>query len=165
MKPIYLPLALAIVSVAACDGMKREHKEAAADPAAVEQELKTIETAWNADYKTRDPIKIVTYYANDAALANPGSALATDSTTRLAEITKFVSDPSIVVEFASDRVQVAKSGELATTRGHYSIQTTDAATKKVRTDTGSYLTVWKKQDDGGWKAVEDFITPGPAAAE
>jgi len=38
------------------------------------------------------------------------------------------------------------------------------ATSKPVDSTGSYLTVYKKESDGSWKAVEDFITPGPAAA-
>jgi hypothetical protein len=29
------------------------------------------------------------------------------------------------------------------------------------TDSGSYLTVYKKQSDGSWKAVEDFAAPDP----
>ncbi len=81
------------------------------------------------------------------------------------EIAKFAGDPSLKMEFASDSVRVAKSGELATTRGHFSTQVTDPTTKKVKTETGSYLTVWKKQEDGAWKAVEDFVTPGVPPAE
>jgi ketosteroid isomerase-like protein len=42
---------------------------------------------------------------------------------------------------------------------------TDPATRKPPAGSGSYLTVWKKQADGGWKAVEDFVTPGPGAAQ
>jgi ketosteroid isomerase-like protein len=42
---------------------------------------------------------------------------------------------------------------------------TDPATKKPATSKGSYLTVWQKQTDGAWKAVEDFVTPGPDAAK
>ena len=45
------------------------------------------------------------------------------------------------------------------------MQGTDPETKQPRTDTGNYLTVWKKQSDGNWKAVEDFVVPGaPASA-
>jgi len=40
---------------------------------------------------------------------------------------------------------------------------TDKATSKAADSQGSYLTVYKKQGDGSWKAVEDFITPSPAA--
>jgi ketosteroid isomerase-like protein len=41
---------------------------------------------------------------------------------------------------------------------------TDPVTRKPAAGSGSYLTVWKKQADGGWKAVEDFVTPGPGTA-
>jgi ketosteroid isomerase-like protein len=165
VKVSHLTLAFAALALAGCDAGKKAETAAATDTAAVEQELKAIETSWNADYNTHDPDKLVGYYADDAALANPGSALATDATSRRAEITKFVGDPSLKLEFASDSVRVAKSGDLATTRGHYSSQVTDPATKQVKTETGSYLTVWKKQEDGAWKAVEDFITPGAPPAE
>lgn len=166
MKSSYLAIALISVALAGCDTMDRkDHDRAKADPAAIGQELKKIEAAWMADYNARDPSKLVTYYAADAALANPGSAIATDPAAIQAELAKFVSDPTLKLEFASDRVHVAKSGELAVTRGHFSMQTTDATTKQPRTDTGSYITVWKKQADGSWKAVEDFVTPGaPPAA-
>jgi ketosteroid isomerase-like protein len=82
-----------------------------------------------------------------------------------AETATFAADPVLKVEFASDRIQVAASGDLAYTRGHYTMTMTDPATRKPAAGSGSYLTVWKKQPDGGWKAVEDFVTPGPGAAE
>lgn len=160
MKSKQLGLALAVVALAGCDGMKREHKEAAADPAAVEQELKTIEGGWEKDYQARDVDKALAHYSNDAAVANPGMALASDEVSRKMAITEFMSDPSMKLTFASDRVGVSQSGELAYTRGHYAIETTDPKTKEAKTETGSYLTVWKKQADGSWKAVEDFVTPG-----
>ena len=48
--------------------------------------------------------------------------------------------------------------------GHLEMEVTytDPATKKPKTENGSYLTVYKKQPDGSWKAIEDFVTPGPA---
>lgn len=166
MKPKQLALVLAIIALAGCDGMKREQKEAAADPAAIEQELKTIESGWEKDYQARDVDKALTHYSNDAAVANPGMALASDEVSRKMAITQFLSDSSMKVTFASDKVGVAQSGEIAYTRGHYAIETTDTKTKQPKTETGSYLTVWKKQADGSWKAVEDFVTPGaPPAAQ
>ena len=41
---------------------------------------------------------------------------------------------------------------------------TDPQSKKPVEGDGSYLTVYRKQSDGSWKAVEDFMTPGPAPA-
>jgi ketosteroid isomerase-like protein len=61
-------------------------------------------------------------------------------------------------------VLVASAGDLATSRGHYTITMTDKATGKPVTSTGTYLTVFKKQADGDFKAVEDMIIPGPAPA-
>ncbi len=170
MKIRYLALAGSLLALSACNeakeaGAPAANDAAATDTAAIEGELKSIEAAWMADYNARDIDKAAAHYADDAALANAGSALATDAASRRVEVEKFVADPSTKVDFASDRVHVSQSGELAATRGHYSIETTDPATKKVRTDTGSYLTVWKKQADGSWKAVEDFVTPGAPAAE
>jgi len=164
MQAIHLafPL-LAAITLGACD-MNRSHEKTAADPAAIEKDIKAIETQWMADYNARDVDKLAGHYADDAALANPGVALAADTASRRAAISQFVADPALKIEFASDRVLVAKSGDLASSRGHYTMTFTDPATKKPKTETGSYLTVYRKQPDASWKAVEDFITPGAAAA-
>ena len=135
----------------------------AVDTAAIEKQLKAIEAQWNKDYASRDAAALAAHYAEGAALANPGEDLIQGDGIR-PMLDKFVSDPNLKLEFASDRVQVAKSGDLAYTRGHFTMQTSDLATKQPRTDKGYYLTVWQKQADGSWKAVEDFITPGAPAA-
>ena len=61
-------------------------------------------------------------------------------------------------------MRVAAAGDMADSRGHYTITTTDKATSKAVTGSGTYLTVYKKQADGGFKAVEDMIIPGPSTA-
>jgi ketosteroid isomerase-like protein len=130
------------------------------DTAAVEQELRDIETQWMGEYNARNLDALTAHYAEDAALANPGVPLAVDATSRRAALAQFVADPSLKLEFAADRVTVAKSGELAYSRGQFTMQTTDPATKQPKTETGTYLTVWRKQADNSWKAVEDAIIPG-----
>ena len=158
--------ATALVALAGCD--QAPQKPPATDVVAVEKALRAIETQWNADYNSRNVDAIMGHYAEDAAIANPGAPLVAASDSRRAAITQFVSDPILKISFESDRVQVAKSGDLAYTRGHFTLQATDPATKQPRTNSGNYLTVWKKQSDGSWKAVEDFVVPGgspPAAAE
>jgi ketosteroid isomerase-like protein len=156
--------ASALVLLSGCERAKQQHETRSADSAAVEQQLRDIETEWNKDYNTHNVDALAAHYADDAALANPGAPLATDAASRRAGLAQFVSDPSLKLNFAADRVQVAKSGELAYSRGHYTMETTDPATKKPKTETGTYLTVWQKQADGGWKAVEDAVVPGPPAA-
>ena len=133
-----------------------------ADTAAIEQQLLQNEAKWNQAYAERDAEALASMYADDAALANPGDRLVKGA-AGIREATKsFAEDPNLKVTFEANRVQVAASGDLAYTRGHYAITMTDPSTDRPDTSSGYYLTVWQKQADGSWKAVEDFITPGPA---
>lgn len=152
--------ASALILLPGCDKPAEKEGVVAADSAAVEQQLRDIETQWKADYNAHNVDAIAAHYADDAALANPGAALATNAASRKTGITQLVADPSLKHDFAADRVLVAKSGDIASTRGHYTMETTDPATKKPKTETGTYLTVWQKQADGSWKAVEDAVIPG-----
>ncbi len=56
-----------------------------------------------------------------------------------------------------DHAQSFPSGHLGYTSGRYSMAFTRDG-KKVH-NTGSYLTVWKKQADGSWKVLSDFGAP------
>jgi ketosteroid isomerase-like protein len=162
MKTILLTAAAAL-ALAGCqyEGRMGHHE---ADTAKIAEELKAKETGWQNDYRAKNLESLVAQYSDDAALAGPGDPLATNAADRRKMLEAMTSDPNFALSFASDRILVAKSGDLASSRGHFSLTMTDKATKKPTTMTGSYLTVFRKQDDGSWKAVEDFITPGPAAA-
>ena len=48
----------------------------------------------------------------------------------------------------------------ANTRGTYSLTFTNPKTKQPETQTGSYVTSFKKEADGSWKAEDDIVTPG-----
>jgi len=163
MTSTHLALGLAIVALAGCDGMKREHKVPRVDAAAEEQAIRAKETGWMAAYNKRDANALAGQYAEDAAIANPGVPLATDVAARRAILNGVAGDAALKVDFASDRIIVAASGDLASSRGHYTMTYTDPGTKQPKTETGNYLTVYRKQADGSWQAVEDFLTPGPAA--
>ena len=167
MKAFFLPLTIVTIALTSCDaGEKAGNKgrTATADVAAIEGQLKDIEAQWERDYHAHDAEKLASHYAGDGALANPGSVLATDDVGRRLEIEKVAANKNSKISFSSDRVGVAKSGELAYTRGHYMDEQTDPKSGKVTTLTGNYLTVWKKQSDGSWKAIEDFVVPGPPPA-
>ena len=73
-------------------------------------------------------------------------------------------DPNFALDFHGTRWDVAKSGELGFAQGSYTMTMTNPKTKKGATDKGKYLTVFKKQADGTWKAVEDMVSSdGPMA--
>jgi ketosteroid isomerase-like protein len=67
-------------------------------------------------------------------------------------------DPAFKFDSTNERTDT--SGDLGYTTGSYKVTYTDSKTKKVVNGTGSYLTVFRKQPDGSWKAVADFSTPG-----
>ena len=131
------------------------------DRAAIENQIRVNETRWQEAYANHDGAALAANYAGDAAIANPGTALVTGSEAIKRATAGFAADPNLKIEFSADRIQVAESGDLAYSRGHYSMTATDPETKKPASGSGSYLTIYKKQADGSWKAVEDFITPGP----
>jgi ketosteroid isomerase-like protein len=156
-----IPLAAAAAALMA-SGCTQSAK--AADPKDIQDSIRAQEAQWQKDYAAKDVNALAGHYADDAALANPGDRTATTDVDRRKGLAAFVSDPNLKVTFAADKVDVAQSGDLAYSRGQYSLTMTDKATGKPATSGGTYLTVYKKQSDGSWKAVEDFSTPGPAAS-
>jgi ketosteroid isomerase-like protein len=158
-----IPLMLVTAAAFAVTGCTKK-AEAAADTAKIADAIRAQEAGWQQGYNDKDINVLAAEYADDAAIANPGEALATTDVGRRKSLQALLSDPNLKISFASDRVTVASSGDVASSRGHYTITTTDKATNKAVTSSGTYLTVYKKQADGGFKAVEDVIIPGQAPA-
>lgn len=152
----------ALIAVGACRPV--EEKAAKVDLAAEEQAIRAKESAWMDAYNKHDGKVLADQYHDDASLAANGAKLMTDAVGRSLFLDSMASDPALKVDFASDRIIVAASGDLASSRGHYAMTYTDPVTKQPKTERGSYLTVYRKATDGSWKAIEDFTTPGPATA-
>ena len=117
--------------------------------------LKDTEAQWNKDFESKDPAKLAAHYADDAVLMNSGAPASKGKAAIQKMLTEMVGDASLSLKFESDRVEVSKSGEMAYTQGHYTMTMTDPATKAPTSDHGSYVTVYRKQADGSWKAVQD----------
>ena len=88
-------------------------------------------------------------------------------TSGIADIRKVyeegLKDPNFNFTFAADKVEVAEAGDMAVAQGRFTETYTDPATKQAKSDKGSFLTVYKKQSDGSWKAVQDWAVADPAA--
>jgi ketosteroid isomerase-like protein len=139
-------------------GCGKQAATGASDAAAVQNAIKADEKKWNEDFKGKNLEGLLSHYADDAYLAAGGPA-ANGSTDIRKTYTNAISDSYFSVTFASDKIDV--SGDLAYSRGHFTEKHQDPKTHNIVTETGSYLTVYKKQDDGSWKAVEDFTTADP----
>lgn len=130
-------------------------------------DLKTIkdgEIAWSADYGSKDLDKIVNHYADDATVMVPDKPAMTGKDAISNGIKEMLADKNMALSFTTATAQVAKGGDLAYTQGTYTLTMTNPKTKKAVTEKGKYLTVYKKESDGTWKAVEDINNADAPAA-
>lgn len=134
--------------------------KAAPDTGADEAAIKAQEVQWAADWKAKDAAKLAAHYDAAATALQPmtpamtGPAIATS-------LGEAVKDPALKLEFTNESVTVAASGDLAFSRGKFTQTATDPKTKKPATIHGAYVTVYRKQADGSWKAVADAATEEP----
>jgi uncharacterized protein (TIGR02246 family) len=126
--------------------------------------IKDVEATQVQNFATKDADKIATVYADDASVLITGMPAINGIPAIKDALKPMLADKGFSITFASDKVDVAKSGELGYSQGTYTSTSTAPKTKKLMTEKGKYVTVFKKQADGGWKAVADiFNADGPAA--
>ena len=59
--------------------------------------------------------------------------------------------PGFSLSWKAENAEVAASADIAYSTGTYT------ATIGGATDSGKYLTIWRKQADGSWKVIEDMF--------
>jgi uncharacterized protein (TIGR02246 family) len=131
---------------------------------AIERSINDVEKGMRKVANDKDAAAFASNFVADAVMMTPGEPPMKGQDAIQAGMKALLSDPNFKIDFASDRVEVADSGDLAATRGSYTLTVTDPATRKVIDDKGSYVTVFRKQKDGAWKAVLDCDvseTPAP----
>jgi uncharacterized protein (TIGR02246 family) len=163
LHPVLLAGGLGLAALAGCQkAAATSAAKPAADTASIERALRDEETQWNADYKARDAAKLVAHYTPDGTLITPGNPVMAGTDALNKGLKALVSDPALDMRFSADKVGVSGSGDLAYTRGSFRLTVTDSS--KPVTLTGSYVTIYRKQADGSWKAVENIATPTPPPA-
>ena len=154
---------LLAAGAASCDNLG-PGKPNQADLTKVKQALATVEAGWNQAFHTKNLDALVEPYANDAVFVLPGLPPQVGTSAIRSTYVNALKDPNFDVTLTSDRVEVAQSGDLAFSQGHLTMKGTDPKTHQPTTTmTGPYLTVFKKQADGSWKAVQDWVAANPAA--
>ena len=144
-------------------------KEKAPDTAADEKSIRDNEAAWVNDWKAKDPDKIVSHYAPDAVLLITNMPAVKGSDAIRSSLSPMLKDPHMSLTFNPTMVVIAKGDDMAYTQGVYTMTYSEPKTGMTLIEKGKYVTVYKKQDDGSWKAVEDIdnadgpATPAPAS--
>lgn len=126
------------------------------DLAAEEAKLREVEASQVKNFAAKDVDKIINFYADDATFMVAGIPAVKGKDAIKKTLAAFLADPNLKLEFGPQRVEVGKSGDVAFTQGSYQMTATDAKTKKPIADKGSYVTGYRKQADGSWKAVSDI---------
>lgn len=127
----------------------------AADPRpAAEAAIRTLDEQWSATAGKNDVDATVAYYADDAVLLPPNTAIATDRKA-IRDSWAGMLGPNTAVSWKATKVEVAQSGELGYLYGTYDLTIKDPKGGPAITDKGKILEVWKKQADGQWKCIVD----------
>jgi len=154
--PLTVVVSTVVLSLAACNH-SADNNASGSDPNAA-QALRDTEARWNQDIASRDPDKWASYYTDDAVLMVQGEPAINGKAAIRSALQQMTSDPNMSLKFQASKAEVASSGDLGYTQGTYTLTVTNPQTKKVVTDHGSYVTDYRKQPDGTWKAVADIAT-------
>ena len=126
-----------------------------------EKAVRDADEAWSKVAGAKDLDKTVSYYADDAIVLPPNSAMVT-SKSGIRGLWKGFLESLSDISWNTTRVESSKSGDMAFTVGTYQMTMKDGSKDK-----GKYCEVWKKQADGKWKVVTDMFSsdlPCPPAA-
>jgi uncharacterized protein (TIGR02246 family) len=146
-------LAFVVIQFGCSDAPKAPLDTRAAD----EKTIRDLETQWSKDLQAKDLEKEVAHYDNDAAFLFTNMPIVSGKTSIRGVHQQLFADPNIAMDFSTSKVEVSKGGDMAYTEGVYHLTTSDPKTKRPVSETGKYITLYKKQADGGWKAIEDML--------
>jgi ketosteroid isomerase-like protein len=122
------------------------------------QAVKDVEAAWVGDAALKNPNRMANHYsAVDAVVFFPNSAPITGRDDIQGAFTTLMADPNFALNFESQRAEASKGGDLVYTIGTYTLTRSGPQDQKPLTDKGKYMTVFRKQTDGTWKAVADML--------
>ena len=116
-----------------------------------------VEAAWSKDAGSKDADKFASYYADDGSLLLPNAPIINGKESIKAAAKGMMSDPNFALNFQSTRAEASTGGDIVWSVGTYTMTVSNPKTKKPVSDKGKYLTVFKKQADGSWKAIADMV--------
>jgi uncharacterized protein (TIGR02246 family) len=155
-------VSLTLILLAAACGPATPPDNRAADVTA----LRDLDAQWAKTTATNDVDAIVAYYSDDASLLPPDAPIVTGKQAIRAAWAAMLA-PGVSLSWTADKVEAARSSDLAYMTGNYTMSTKQSLSKAPVTEQGKYVEVWKKQADGKWKVVADIFnsdapTPAPA---
>ena len=129
-----------------------------ANVAAIKDAIQADQARWNEEHhaKPKNAEALAAHYAPDAYIVPAGMNPISGKWNIRSLFGALARDPNFDMNFAPDRIEVAASGDLALARGRIADRYTDPKTNQVKSEAGTYINVYNKQDDGSWKVNEDL---------
>jgi uncharacterized protein (TIGR02246 family) len=111
---------------------------------------------WGKAIYEKDLDQTLSYYADDAWVYPQNAPIAKTADQRRSVWTAFFATPG-ASDMSGDiqRVEVARSGDFAVEYGTFEMTMKDKKDKPI-SENEKYVTTWKKQADGKWKAIADI---------
>jgi uncharacterized protein (TIGR02246 family) len=128
----------------------------AADEAAIHAAVKE----WSAAAQAKDAEKFASFYTEDGILMVAEGPDVYGIAALREGMAGMMQDPHFDLSFAADKVEAARSGDLAYETGSYSLTMSDPEGNPA-TQKGHYVDVWKKNAAGEWKVAVDAPVSDP----
>jgi ketosteroid isomerase-like protein len=121
--------------------------------AANARDLAKLDDEWSKAAVAKDVERVASFYAEDAIAYPPGAPAADGKAAAKKVWAAYFADPSFAISWKTLHAEV--TGDLGYTSGSYENSFKGPDGKTVH-EKGKYLCVWRKQKDGGWKAIHDI---------
>ena len=131
------------------------------DAGEANNQLRSLDAKLGQAIDAKDATAIASFYADDAILMPTAEPIVAGKVAIVEEWKHILAIPAFQNESKLGGVVVASAGDLAYTYGSYRSRLMGEDGKLVM-EPGKWLTVWKKQPDGGWRiAVDTYNTDIP----
>ncbi|MDP9230046.1 MAG: DUF4440 domain-containing protein [Bacteroidota bacterium] len=149
MKKILFIMVSSLLTFAAC---KNNQPDLKAEETAILKE----DSAWSAlASEGKDVEKIISYWSDDAVVAQPGQPLIKGKEALRKMIDDSYKIPGFKISWKSTEVHFSPDGKMAWLYGENIVSVNDSTGKTI-TIPGRGYTVWNKQGDTIWKCAVDI---------
>ena len=108
------------------------------------------------DWGGKDADRIAAHFTDGGNVMIPNVPMMTGKDAIAKGMKGAFADPKWSLALQPVQVEVSRGGDLGYTRGTYVLIATDPVSKQAVTEKGRFITIFRKQADGSWKAIQDI---------
>jgi uncharacterized protein (TIGR02246 family) len=118
-------------------------------------EILQLDAEWSRAAQSRDVERIVSFWAEDAAVFPPGRPPVVGKMAIREFVTESFQMPGFNISWNTTTVVVSRSGDIAYTTGTNRVSFSASDGKQIVVE-GKAVAVWRRQKDGAWRCVVDI---------